>query len=1619
MWKFICPKFLLICLYFTINISMGIVNRDGALYMATGVDTTGLYAGRREVIGIIKAMAGQITSFDVFSGIGISAATAFASAAKSSYDFEKEFQKNMLEVATISTQVEGSMTDFMNQVMAITQEIPIKAPEAAKALYQIVSAGHDGADGMKVLEVSARSAIGGMTDTATAADAITTLINAYKLSADDAEKVSDQLFTTARLGKTTFGELGQSIAQVAPIAASYGVEMDQVLAAVATLTKSGTPTAQAMTQIRAAIIGVSKYLGDGVFNAMTFQEAMDKIAKEANGSESALRGMITEVEAVNGVLGMTGIKAQDAAADLKAMNESAGSTEAAFKLMMNDVDKQMTLLSNNIQAALRPMGQAILKEVSEVATVFNEAFEDGDAEHVIKSLGDLVLILAGAVITYKGAILASTAAQKINVAILRQTVLERKMENMAVLNGVVGHQKLTTAQLKAIATRKMVTSAVKVHTAAILKNVAAMATNPYVLAAAALTTLGVVLYQNFLKATEAEKAQKRLNDAVKDAEKGALSEQRELAKLKGELSATTKGTDEYSKIRDKIVANYGKYDKNLKNEIDTVGLLDETYKKLTISIQQSFGARQYEKFIQDQGAALDDVMSDNLNEIYDKLIAKWGEEAGTKYYTEIKNALMAGEKIPEHLNDIVHNMYGIWAQSLHNYIDNIKDAQKATEDADRKARVKFGIVESSTNGKQDGGDGTGTGAENTPVVSTVIKEITAARNEVNKLKKELADLRSGKTTVDAGKTVQAAIEAKATKLKKAEDTLATLTGQSTKDSDKRLSVQQELARAILDSELKLQAGRIAAMEDGKAKRIALAEQEYRETVATIQKEKEEYKKKIKETKGKEDPVVLSSFDNRETAAGDKKNTDVAKVEKEYTEEYKRRTKELTSVFLNEEQRKLTAVKDRYDQERKWADEQLRTGGMSKEEHKDYTSTIDKAQIQDNYNILLDSLNDYKHQEKVLREKWDTDINAAVEAKDAYLVAKLMEGKEKALSALNSQMLQESSEWMRLFGNLDTLTVTELNNLIDSIQKQLDSGTLSLKPVDAKALMDSLNEAKEKVAEKSPFQALSKSSGEMKKALADLKQAEDDGLTGEQLDVYKKRVKDSAENVKKSIAAIGDAYNQVSDVMKSAADLISMVDEGLGETVNNAIALGDAVMNVGSVVAQAVISFAAGMNAMESASVILLVIKAVLMAVMAAISLFNGDKKHEKKIKSLQEQVDALERAYDKLGRTIGNTFSNKVFEMMDQQEKNLRKQQELIRQQMQEEKDKKKTDKDKVKEYEDKLIELDNKIEDSKQKQIDMLAGTDVQSAIDDFADALIEAYAKGDDAADALGETTKNILANAVKEALKKKFLGDALQKAVTQLGEDMRDGELSSADRKNFEDAVNTAGKNFTEAMKMYDDLFKGEVIDLGTTSDSLADSIIEGLKAGKSGIKDFTSSFEDMMKTAIMNSLKTKYLEGPLKEFQKKFSELSESGGQLTASEIEELRNMYANIIEGAKVQFDGLKEISGLDFTEDSDNTLKGAYAKASQESIDLLAGQTGAQRVAIESIREQMQFIYNLQVQGWKDVKDIKEFIGQLKGIAENIKKTTDDIKDSADDIKDTSKRTAEAVESTLNVKVKM
>lgn len=558
---------------------MGVRNFNGALYMATGIDNTGLYEGKREAMGIIKALASEVTSFDIFSGIGIGAATAFAQAAKSSYEFEQEFRKNMLEVATISTQVSDDMTGFMNRVMSITQEIPIKAPEAAKALYEIVSAGHDGADGMKILEVAAKSAIGGLTETATAADAITTILNAYNLSADKASSVSDQLFTTVRLGKTTFGELGSSIAQVAPIAAAYGIGIDEVLAAVASLTKQGTPTAEAMTKIRAAIQGTANELGDAAFQGRTFQEALQLINDKADGSASKMKEMLGTDEGLAAALALTGKNARSAASDLEELRDSLGATEAAFEKMKDEAGNQMILLSNNIQAALRPMGEAILKEVSGFAKAFNEAFDNGDLNRSLTTLKSLLEVSAAAWGTYKVAVFGAATAHNVHMKYLALSRL-----------ATMRHTTVTN----------LLTKAINGQTAAMLKH-------PYALVAAAVAALGVALYKLWTYQTNAQKQQEKLNETFKDFAVESAKEERSLSSLFDALKRTNSGTDERKKLIKAVNDQYGQYLPRLLSERSSLDEINEAYSIINTSIKEQIALKI-------KNATTDEVVTSGLKE---------------------------------------------------------------------------------------------------------------------------------------------------------------------------------------------------------------------------------------------------------------------------------------------------------------------------------------------------------------------------------------------------------------------------------------------------------------------------------------------------------------------------------------------------------------------------------------------------------------------------------------------------------------------------------------------------------------------------------------------------------------------------------------------------------------------------------------------------------------------------------------------------------------------------------------------------------------------------------------------------------------------------------------------
>lgn len=479
----------------------------------------------KNALGGLKTMTAAMLGYTAISKVGDYMQEMIANVG--------QFNKAMTEVSTISKEVAENMADYKKQVAGLTAEIPISATEAAKALYQIVSAGQEGADAMKVLEVSAKAAVGGVTETATAADTITTLLNAYHLSASEAESISDKLFTTVRLGKTTMTELGASIAQAAPTAAAYGVSMNELLGAVATLTKQGVPTAIAMTQINAAITEAVNVLGDSAFEGRTFAEALGEIRDSADGSMTALKGSITNIRALKGALGLTGDAASTAKSDLEAMANATGAAESAFQKMNNTAGASAERLKSHFQAAIMPIASTT-KSVSKFITdSLNKAFDTG-------AMDDFAVTLAGLVAgigVYKASILIATRMSE-------------------------GHTIASLAEAKAIA----------IKTKAQLAFNRALAMSPAAIVAISTAALAVAVYKLATAETGAEAAATRLNEKLEAQKRhqAELNERNQKAidmgsDVKASITERRKAIEELASRYPKIISKYVDEEHHLTN----------------------------------------------------------------------------------------------------------------------------------------------------------------------------------------------------------------------------------------------------------------------------------------------------------------------------------------------------------------------------------------------------------------------------------------------------------------------------------------------------------------------------------------------------------------------------------------------------------------------------------------------------------------------------------------------------------------------------------------------------------------------------------------------------------------------------------------------------------------------------------------------------------------------------------------------------------------------------------------------------------------------------------------------------------------------------------------------
>jgi hypothetical protein len=360
------------------------------------------------------------------SGLGAAVAAVSFTAL---IDDAKNFNRAM---ADVSTQVDTAVFDMKRlQKAALDQAAAFNSQplEQSKALYDIISAGaKSSADAIETLNAANKLAVGGNTDVATAADGLTSVMNAYAGKIKDVTEASDILFAANRIGKTTIDELASSIGVVAPIAAELGVNFDELAIAAGALTAQGIDTSTAMQGLRALLSSIAKpseeakdmakALGleytTAALKAKGLAGFLGELQAKTGGNAEALSLLVGGVEALLPTMTLLGSASQNFATGLESSRKTAEETEAAFDKIAKSGAYQLEAIMGRLNTAAVGFAVTLLDKAVPALTELNK-WLDGitkptlAVEFAMKAMGVTITALAvKAVVGLTASMVAST-----------------------------------------------------------------------------------------------------------------------------------------------------------------------------------------------------------------------------------------------------------------------------------------------------------------------------------------------------------------------------------------------------------------------------------------------------------------------------------------------------------------------------------------------------------------------------------------------------------------------------------------------------------------------------------------------------------------------------------------------------------------------------------------------------------------------------------------------------------------------------------------------------------------------------------------------------------------------------------------------------------------------------------------------------------------------------------------------------------------------------------------------------------------------------------------------------------------------------------------------------------
>jgi len=471
-----------------------------------------------------------------------------------------------------------------------------------------------------------------------------------------------------------------------------------------------------------------------------------------------------------------------------------------------------------------------------------------------------------------------------------------------------------------------------------------------------------------------------------------------------------------------------------------------------------------------------------------------------------------------------------------------------------------------------------------------------------------------------------------------------------------------------------------------------------------------------------------------------------------------------------------------------------------------------------YEQLLAQFRSYEQKKDAIIAEYDSKRQVAQENNNQELIEKLNEAQARALSSLATENLMQSADWTALFSDLDKVTTAELIKLRDRVEAQF--ATLDLAPEDMDVLRKKINEVTDQIQRRNPFLALID-------ALRKYKQEESSA-----------NLKDLAKSLSASIDMIKGTFDQV---VGSLDKLGIKADEQTNEVLNSVSGMLGGASNLAMGIATG--------NPLQ-------IIQGSIDLIINGINLIGGAKGRQldRTTKEHEANVRRLEKAYQDLERAVDKALGNARYDLQKQLIDNLKKQREEYEAMIRAESGKKKADEGKLDEYRDALEDSQRQIEDIVNGIREEILGMSTASAANELGNALIDAFAAGENAAEAWGKKVDDIVGNVIRKMLIQKLVeepvGNIINKYMAKWVD--KDGNFLGFDAiMNSATAMGNElsglGAGLSEALNMLPD----EIKKYFTGGDDPASPLTGALK----GMSEDTAS----LMSGYINAIRINQIEG----------------------------------------------------------------------------------------------------------------------------------------------------------------